>query len=184
MSFNPSKCQVVHISKRKTPIDTCYLLHNTKLDSVTSAKYLGVTISNDLTWNTHIDNITKKANQTLGFLRRNIKVHSEPLKSTAYKTLVRPQLEYSSTVWSPHTESSISQIESIQRRAARWVKPETAKDVGPSVMTGKFRSGPIRNSKTSVLLTGKIFCQNDNDFFLRSFFTSRCQFHERYRRIP
>ncbi len=122
MSFNPSKCQVIHITKRKTVIDTSYFLHNTKLEAVSSAKYLGVTISNDLTWNTHIDNITNKANRTLGFLRRNIKVHSEPLKSTAYKTLVRPQLEYCSPVWSPHTEAAISQIESIQRRAARWVK--------------------------------------------------------------
>ncbi len=122
MSFNPSKCQIIHISKRKTVIDTSYFLHSTKLEAVPSAKYLGVTISNDLTWNTHIENITKKANQTLGFLRRNIKVHSEPLKSTAYKTLVRPQLEYCSPVWSPYTESSIAQIESIQRRAARWVK--------------------------------------------------------------
>ena len=122
MKFNPSKCQVIHITKRKTVIPTKYTLHNTILESVTSAKYLGITISNDLTWNTHINNITKKANQTLGFLRRNIKVHSEKLKATAYKTLVRPQLEYSSTVWSPHTATLIEQLEAIQRRAARWTK--------------------------------------------------------------
>lgn len=120
MQFNPSKCQVIHITKRKTEIDTKYTLHNTTLETVSSAKYLGVTISNDLTWNKHIDNITKKANQTLGFLRRNIKVHSAKLKSTAYTTLVRPQLEYCSSVWSPHTSAGIDQIESIQRRAARW----------------------------------------------------------------
>ncbi len=122
MSFNPSKCQCIHITKRRDVIDTTYSLHNTQLESVPSAKYLGVTISNDLTWNTHIDNITKTANQTLGFLRRNIKIHSEPLKSTVYKTLVRPQLEYCSPVWSPHTDTNVHQIESIQRRAARWVK--------------------------------------------------------------
>lgn len=122
MQFNPSKCQVIQITKRKTVIPTKYLLHNTTLETVPSAKYLGITISNDLTWNKHINNITTKANQTLGFLRRNIKVHSERLKSTAYKTLVRPQLEYSSTVWSPYTGTLIDQIESVQRRAARWVK--------------------------------------------------------------
>ena len=119
MSFNPSKCQVIQITKRKTPIPTYYTLHNIILDTVTSAKYLGVTISDNLTWHNHIQNITKKANQTLGFLRRNIKVNSEKLKSTAYKTLVRPQLEYSSTVWSPHTSNLIDQLESVQRRAAR-----------------------------------------------------------------
>ena len=120
MKFNPSKCQVIQITKLKTTIPTQYILHDTILQSVPSAKYLGVTISNDLSFGNHIDNITKKANQTLGFLRRNIKVKSTALKSIAYKTLVRPQLEYSSVVWSPYTGTRIEQLESVQRRAARW----------------------------------------------------------------
>ena len=91
------------------------------LDSVSSAKYLGVTILDDLPWSTHINNITKSANQTLGFLKRNIRVHYKDLKSVAYKTLVRPQLEYASTLWSPHTATDIQKVEAIQRRAARWV---------------------------------------------------------------
>ena len=84
------------------------------------AKYLGVTLSGDLSWGAHVNNISKKANQILGFLKYNIKVHKHDLKSTAYKTFVRPQLEYASTVWSPHTVTDIQKIESVQRRAARW----------------------------------------------------------------
>ena len=121
MSFNPSKCQVIHVTRRKTPLQTKYHLHGCVLESVPSAKYLGVTISEDLKWSEHINNITKKANQTLGFLIRNIRVHNKDLKSTAYKTLVRPQLEYASTVLSPHTDIDINKLESVQRRAARWV---------------------------------------------------------------
>ena len=92
----------------------------TELVSATAAKYLGVTISDDLSWGTHVNNISKNANQTLGFLKWNIKIHKQDLKSTAYKTLVRPQLEYASTVWSPHTAIDIQKIESVQRRVARW----------------------------------------------------------------
>ena len=121
MNFNPSKCQVLHVIRLKTPIETKYFLHDTMLDSVSSAKYLGVTISNDLPWSTHIVNITKIANQTLGFLKRNIRVHNKDLKSVAYKTLVRPQLEYDSTVWSLHTTTDIQKVEAVQRRAGRWV---------------------------------------------------------------
>ena len=101
-SFNPSECHVLHVTRLKTPIETKCFLHDTMLDSVSSAKYLGVTISDDLSWSTHIDNITKSANQTLGFLKRNIRVHNKDLKSETNKTLVRPQLEYASTVCPLH----------------------------------------------------------------------------------
>ena len=58
----------------------------------------------------HINGIANKANQTLGFFKRNIPVHNRDLKSTAYKTLVSPQLEYISTVWSPHTDQVTNKL--------------------------------------------------------------------------
>ena len=73
MSFNPSKCQVLHITRAKCPIQTRYILHGTVLDSVPSAKYLGITISDNLSWTPHFDSVSKKANQTLGFLKKSLK---------------------------------------------------------------------------------------------------------------
>ena len=35
--------------------------------------------------------------------------------------MVRPQLEYASTVWSSHTATDVNKLESVQRTAARWV---------------------------------------------------------------
>jgi len=63
--------------------------------------------------------VTAKANSTLGFVRRNININNPEVDERAYKTLVRPILEYSSTVWDPHTTSAVKKIESVQRRAAR-----------------------------------------------------------------
>ena len=105
----------------QNPFQTKYNLHGCVLESVPSAKYLGVIVSEDLKWTDHINGISKKANQTLGFLKRNIRVHNRDLKSTAFKTLVRPQLEYASILWSPYTDQDINKLESVQRRAARWV---------------------------------------------------------------
>ena len=81
------------MTRLKTHILTKLLLHGIELESVPSAKYLGVTISEDLSWSTHINNTSMKANQALGFIKRDIRVQNKDLKSTAYKTLVRPQLE-------------------------------------------------------------------------------------------
>ena len=67
-----------------------YFMHNQKLESVDTAKYLGVSISKDLSWNTHISNITTCANKTLGFVKRNIVTKNEEIKTMAYNTLVPP----------------------------------------------------------------------------------------------
>ena len=62
-----------------------------------------------------------KLTQLNHFLQRNISSCPQIVKEACYKTMVRPILEYSSTVWSPHTEKNINLIESVQRRAARFV---------------------------------------------------------------
>ena len=77
-------------------------------------------ISGSLSWNPHVDRITGNANRTLGFVRRNIKTKMSKERETAYNTLVRSQLKYASAVWDPHTKVRTSQIEQVQRRAARW----------------------------------------------------------------
>ena len=54
-------------------------------------------------------------------LKRNIKQASTTVKSQAYKTIVRPQLEYASAFWDPHTEKDTHNLNKIQNHAARWV---------------------------------------------------------------
>ena len=76
MEFHPGKCQVIRVTKALKPKDTEYYLHGHKLDIVSSAKYLGLTIQKDLKWNTHINQVISKGNRTLGMLRRNLKISS------------------------------------------------------------------------------------------------------------
>ena len=118
MGFNPSKCQVVHVTGSKKPVKRDYILHGQVLESVTSARYLGLDISSSLSWNPRVNRITGNANRTLGFVLRNIKTKMSKVRETAYNTLVRPQLEYASAVWDPHTKVRTSQLEQVQRRAA------------------------------------------------------------------
>ena len=108
------------VSRKRNPLIHNYTLHGQSLKSVESAKYLGETITSDLRWNCHVSNITNKGNQTLGFLKRNLKIKSPALKAIAYKSLVRPTLEYSSTAWDPYTQQNIDKIEMVQRRAVRY----------------------------------------------------------------
>ena len=86
-----------------------YTLYGQFLESVESAKYLGVNITQDLNWNHHINEITGKANRTLGFVKRNVKTKNEAVKELAYKTLVRPQVE------SPHQFGTLIQNKTSQK---------------------------------------------------------------------
>ena len=80
-----------------------------------NAKYLGVTLSNDLEWSKHISNMTNKA--TSKFLRCNLKGCTEKLKQTLF-SLIRSFMEYGATVWDPYQKYDSDKVERVQRRAA------------------------------------------------------------------
>ena len=98
-----------------------YQLNNTLLKSVSSNPYLGILFSDRLTCNQHTNNITKKANSTLRFIRRNLRWYPTACKKTAYLALVRPLLEYGAIIWDPYQKQDISKMERIQRNAVRFI---------------------------------------------------------------
>ena len=123
MGYEISTCQMQYDANNKETdkqIHVSYTLKGTVLESVESIKYLGVTITNDLRWKTHVSNICTKDNRTLGFLRRNIYVYPQEVKEAAYKGLVRPILEYSGSVWDPSGVSFQNELDKVQNRTARF----------------------------------------------------------------
>jgi hypothetical protein len=96
-------------------------LNGEQIPSSDSMKYLGLTFQSNIKWSTHITNIVKKSNRTLGMLRRCLSGASSRLKLIAFNTVTRPILEYASQVWSPHEKGLIDQIDKVHRRALRWI---------------------------------------------------------------
>ena len=153
MEFHPGKCTTLPVTRSSTPKISNYQLHEHTLATVTSAKYLGVTITKDLSWDTHINNICQKANKTLGFLRRNLKISSTRVKESAYKTFVRPILEYASTVWDPHSQTNINKLEAVQRRAARFVVNRYHNTSSVSCMIDKLNWPSLQHRRRVARLT-------------------------------
>ena len=122
LRFNISKCKVMCISNRKSSPATNYLINNTPLEWVESFKYLGVFIDRRLSWKEQVNYSVSKATKVLNLLRRNLHHSTKQAKAKVYTTLVRPHLEYSVPVWSPHLKSNKAKLENVQKRASRWIE--------------------------------------------------------------
>lgn len=121
MRFAPTKCFVLSVTLRTNSSHFSYRLSDTGLEEVKYYKYLGVYITSSLSWSLQCEEVKRKANKILCVLQRNLSSCDRAIKSRAYASLVRPIAEYASVAWSPHTAKDVSAIESIQRRAARFV---------------------------------------------------------------
>ena len=84
MSFNAAKCYILSINSRQS---FYYQLNGTILKHVDNNPYLGLLISKDLKWATHIEKTTKKASSTLGFIQRNLRRCPQNCRKTAYIAL-------------------------------------------------------------------------------------------------
>ena len=124
MTFNTDKCYSMHImtkKKRKDTVSIPYNMNGTELERVSNTKYLGATISDDLSWKTHNERAAGKAHGMISFLQRNLWMLPERLREQAYTTIVRPGLEYASSITDPYRPGEIQRLEKVQRHAARFV---------------------------------------------------------------
>ena len=153
------ECNMMQLTRKHlNKIQAFYTLAGAVLENVDNIKYLGVTITNDLKWNTHISNICTKANRTLGFLRRTLFSCPQNVKEAPYKDMVRPILEYASLVWDLHTDKLQEELEKVQNRAARFVTRNYVYETGS--MTGilgqfKWKSLKKRREDNRLILLYK-----------------------------
>ena len=111
-------------------------------------------------WGQHVSEISSKATKILGFLHRNLAFAPRITKEVAYKTLVRPKLEYPAPIWSPHLKLQINQIEKVQRTAASWTcrRWRNTSSVGEMLDELEWPSLEARRDQSSLLLFHKIHC--------------------------
>ena len=117
MRFNTWKCQIMQVYRGQGLVHF-YTLCGQVISVVYKAKYLGILISDDLSWSPHISSITDKAASTQGFLRRKCPAQ---LKERAYIAFVRSTLDYASPIWDPFLKHDLNNLEKINHRAARFV---------------------------------------------------------------
>ena len=139
------KCNSISNTRKINKISHTYRLHNQELKHVPSTTYLGVELSSDLTWRDQINKVYSKGNKQPGFLGRNLQINNTKVKETAYTGLVRPALEYCSTIWDPHHHKYIDKLQKVQRRAARFVCNSNSNKASVTDMLKNLRGNPSKS---------------------------------------
>lgn len=116
LTLNGSKTKFMLLSrKRKSYFSGNQLwLRDTAIERVYEFKYLGVLVSHDLTWSSHISSTCSKARRLLGLFYRQFYKVDPMLIFKCYLTIVRPLLDYCCYVWSPHCQKDIKAVENVQ----------------------------------------------------------------------
>ena len=109
MEFNSSKCHGIRIvpNKQRNVLTSSYCLHVQTLETASASKYLGITISSDLSWSTHVEDVAARGSRTVGFQRRHFRACTPKVKSATYTTTARPTLQYATATWDPQKQKDI-----------------------------------------------------------------------------
>ena len=124
LHFNAAKCKSIIFSVKSKKVYHPPLFFNKKILEDLSSQHLGVTLTSNMSWTTHIKQISDTARRRIGTIR--YVSHKLPRPTLEhldqhYITLVRPILEYGCSIWGNMSRSYSHILELVQNEAARVV---------------------------------------------------------------
>ena len=120
LTLNPAKCKAMLISNKKSYAPPSITINQTPIESVREFKYLGVLLTSNLSWSSHVKAVCSKARRLIGMIyRRFYKFCNTATLRQLYVSFVRPHLEYASPVWRPHLKKDIELLEKVQLFACK-----------------------------------------------------------------
>ena len=122
MFLNVAKCHVLTFNKIRNVFEYNYELENKVINRCNQVKDLGITFEQNLSFRAHLENITKSALKSFGFVMRQTKdfTNTKALKSL-YFAFVRSKLEYAGIIWNPYYTCHKMCIENIQRKFLKYL---------------------------------------------------------------
>lgn len=122
LSIAHQKCFSLCISKSKPKVPPpVFSIDSHPIPVLSLAKDLGIIVTDDLKWSTHIESITSKASACAYRILKCFKTRNIWILLRLFKTYVRPKLEYNTPVWCPHLDKDVMKLESVQRVFLRKV---------------------------------------------------------------
>ena len=133
----------------------------TKVTQVTTEKDLGVIFDEKLIFRDHISKKAALANSNLGLIFRSFTYIDNAMFLNLYKSLVRPHLEYATSVWSPMYKKDSITLENIQKRATRLVNSLSGRTYEDRLKILALPTLEYRRLRADVIQVYKILYQID-----------------------
>ena len=180
LSVSIAKCQTLNIgSTRLTQSNYQYYIGHERLPNVESVVDLGITVDGALKFTSHIANIARKASTRCFLISKCFLSKDSASLVRAFKTFVRPLLEYNSPVWSPYLQKDINLIERVQRRFTKRLAGMEGYSYDERLQALKLERLEARRMRTDIITAYKIifgFIETPcSDFF--TFTDSRTRGH-------
>ncbi|XP_069136782.1 uncharacterized protein [Argopecten irradians] len=124
MTLNLTKCKHMEIgnNEKTSQYNIRNESSNITIQKVSTEKDLGVIIDEKLNFSEQANIAAQKGNRIMGVIFKSFTYMDQHIFRTLYKSLVRPHLEYATTIWSPFLQKDIIKIENVQRRATKRIK--------------------------------------------------------------
>lgn len=174
MVINISKTKIMLITTKQKRAhldnDLLHLTYNSAVLSNTSCdKILGVHIDNNLTWSTHIENISKKITSNIWLLSRIKDYLTEKHRVQFYKSYIQPHIDYCNIIWGSTHQSNLDRLYKLQKRACRIIKNYSEQNICQSMKELKIQNVYervfLRKAKFMYKVANSITPSYINDMF-------------------
>ena len=122
LTLNTSKCHYLLFprSRRKLPDNIPdVFLNNSILDRLSSTRYVGVYLDDNLNWNAHVGYVSRKLSRYIPVMFKVRQCLTRESLKLLYNSLIYPHLIYCNTVWGSARNSHIASLINIQKKIIR-----------------------------------------------------------------
>ena len=177
LPINASKCNVLHLGSRFVQSSAEYFIKQQKIVRLSEVRDLGILLDDDLRFKHHISQITTKAYQRIAVIFRGFCTRNETFLMRAYKTYIRPILEYCTQIWNPYLIGEIVEIEKVQKYFTKRLPGMKTLNYNDRLQRLKLEILELRRLKADLMMYYKIVHEmvdlKFDDFFKHSLNNTR-----------
>lgn len=184
LSLNLKKTKFIDFkSKQKRTSAECrVLINNQEIEQVKENVFLGIILDENLTWKSHISQVSSKVSKSIGIIRKSSYYLLKSSLRTLYFAMLYPYLQYCNIVWASTYESNLRRLVILQKRAIRIInKSEVDAHTTPIFRNMKL----LKFCDINKLQVGQFMFKYKNNLLPQSFkgiFTTNSEVHRYHTR--